>query len=58
MVHLQKIHERFSADGLLVFVIAMHPNDDEARRLTKELGVTYPVLAGFDSDLGRSYAYG
>jgi hypothetical protein len=58
MVHLQKFHERYAKDGLQVFVISMHPDAKEARKLTKELGVTYPVFNGYESDLGRLYAYG
>ncbi len=58
MVHLQKIHESQGKDGLLVFVIAMHPRKEVARRLTHELGVTYPVFDGLGSGLGRLYAYG
>jgi hypothetical protein len=58
MVHLQKIHESLAARGVLVFVIAMHPDADEARKLTRELGVTYPVFQGHGSGLGDLYAYG
>jgi len=58
MVHLQKFHEEHAKDGLLVFAIAMHPKREVARELTRELGVTYPVFDGLDSDLGRLYAYG
>lgn len=58
MVHLQNFHESHAKDGLLVFVIAMHPEQDVAKRLTRELGVTYPVFNGLGSELGRLYAYG
>lgn len=58
MVHLQRIHEEKADEGLLVFVIAMHPEKDVARNLTRELGVTFPVFDGLDSDLGHAYAYG
>jgi hypothetical protein len=58
MVHLQRLHERYARDGLLVFVIAMLPNREGERKLNKELGVTYPVFFGAGSDLGRRYAYG
>jgi len=58
MVHLQKFHERYAKDGLLVFVISMHPDPAEARRITKELGATFPIFEGHQSDLGRRYAYG
>jgi hypothetical protein len=58
MVHLQKIHESRGKKGLLVFVISMHPEREVAQRLTRELGVTYPVFDGHGSELGRLYAYG
>lgn len=58
MVHLQKIHESHAEDDLLVFVIAMHPEREIARELTRELGVTFPVFDGLGSELGRLYAYG
>jgi len=58
MVHLQKFHERYSGKGLQVFVIAMHPDAAEAKKLTKQLKVTYPVFNGHDSMLGKIYAFG
>jgi hypothetical protein len=58
MVHLQKIHETSSSKGVLVFAIAMHADAEVARRLTRELKITYPVFQGFGSELGRAYAYG
>ena len=58
MVHLQKLHERFAADGLLVYAIAMHPDPAVTRRLNHELGITYPVFLGNESELGERYAYG
>lgn len=58
MVYLQKLHERHAEEGLFVFAISMHPDPEEARRITRELGVTYPVFDGTDSELGRRYAYG
>lgn len=58
MVHLQELHEKYADKGLRVFVISMHPDAEQARRLTKDLGVTYPVFNGHDSDFGRQYAYG
>lgn len=58
MVHLQKFHKRYAGQGLQVFVIAMHPKPDEARKLTKKLKVTYPVFDGLNSTLGKLYAFG
>ena len=58
MVHLQKLHEKYAKDGLQVFTIAMLPDVTEAKNLTKELGVTYPVFYGHGSDLGKTYAFG
>lgn len=58
MVHLQKLHEKYAKDGLQVFAIAMVPDVDEAKKLTKDLGVTYPVFYGYGSDLGKTYAFG
>jgi hypothetical protein len=58
MVHLQKLHERYEKNGLLVFVISMEPDAAKARQWNTELGVTYPVLNGYGSDMGERYAYG
>lgn len=58
MVHLQKFHERYGDKGLQVFVVSMHPELEEARKLTKELKATYPVFNGHGSDLGKTYAFG
>jgi len=58
MVHLQKFHDRYADKGLQVFVVSMHPELEEARKLTKELKVTYPVFEGYKSALGKAYAFG
>jgi hypothetical protein len=58
MVHLQKLHEKYAKDGLLVFAIALHPKEKEAQDLTKKLGVTYPVFQGDGSDLAKQYGFG
>ena len=58
MGHLQKLYEKYAKDGLLVFAIAIFPNVQLARVLTKNLGVTYPVLNGNDTDLAKRYGYG
>jgi len=58
MVHLQKFHDKYADKGLRVFVISMHPNAEEARKLTGELKATYPIFNGHRSDLGKQYAYG
>lgn len=58
MVHLQKFHDKYAKDGLLVLVIAIHPEAAEAQKLTKKLGINYPVFQGEGSDLGKSYAFG
>ena len=58
MVHLQKFHERSAGQGLQVFVISMHPKAEGARKLTRELKVTYPVFNGHESNLGKLYAFG
>lgn len=58
MVYLQKLHERFAKDGLQVFAVAMLPDQEKAAKLNKELGITYPVLFGAGSDVGKRYAFG
>lgn len=58
MVHLQKFHEKYAAKGLQVFTIAMHPDAETARKLTSEMKITYPVFSGYDTELGKQYAFG
>jgi hypothetical protein len=58
MVHLQKLHERFAKDGLQVFAVAMLSDCEEVRNLDRELGITFPVLAGYGSALGKRYSFG
>jgi hypothetical protein len=58
MVHLQKFHDQYAREGLLVYAVAMLPGREKDRKLTRQLGVTYPVFYGPGSDLGRRYAYG
>lgn len=58
MGHLQRLHERFANEGLLVYTIAVHENAEEARRMTVERGITYPVFVGTRSELAKRYAYG
>ncbi len=58
MVQLQKLHERYGKDGLLVFTVALHPRPEAAKALTRELGVTYPVFEGHGSDLEKQYGFG
>jgi peroxiredoxin len=58
MGHLQKIHEKYAKDGLLVFAIAIFPNVKQAGLITQNLGVTYPVFNGNETDLAKRYGYG
>ena len=58
MVHLQRLHEEHAVDGLFVYAIAVHDRPDEARRLTAEMRLTYPIFEGTGSPLARRYAYG
>jgi hypothetical protein len=58
MVHLQKLHDKYAKDGLLVFAIAVYPKAEKGRKLTKELGITYPVFQGAGSDLAKQYGFG
>jgi peroxiredoxin len=58
MVQLQKLHEKYGKDGLLVFTVALHPRPEAAKALTRELGVTYPVFEGHGSDLEKQYGFG
>jgi len=58
MGHLQKLHDKYGDKGLFVYVIAVHANPKEARRLTRELRVTYPVFEGTQAELTKCYAYG
>ena len=58
MGHLQKFHDKYGRDGLLVFAIAMQEEPEEAKKTTKEKGWTYPVFNGLGSALGEQFAYG
>ncbi len=58
MVQLQKFHEKYGKDGLLVFTIALHPRPEQAKELTRTLGITYPVVDGHGSDLEKQYGFG
>lgn len=58
MVHLQKLHETYREKGLFVYAIAMHRDREEVLRMTRELGIDYPVFWGTGSKLGEQYAYG
>jgi len=58
MVHLQKFHEQYAGKGLQVLVISMHPEPEQACKITSELKVTYPIFDGYNSELGKLYAYG
>jgi peroxiredoxin len=58
MAHLQRLHDEYAKDGLLVFAIALHPRPATAKALTRELGVTYPVFEGHGSELGKRYGFG
>jgi hypothetical protein len=58
MVHLQKFHERFGKDGLLVYVISMHDDAEAARKMNQDMAITYPVFQGTGSAVGERYAYG
>jgi hypothetical protein len=58
MGHLQKLNEKYAKDGLLAFAIVIFPNVKQARVIAQNLGVTYPVFNGNESDLSKRYAYG
>ena len=58
MVHLQKFHETYAKDGLLVFAIAMLDEVDDARATTRERGWSFPIFNGVGSSLGDRFAYG
>jgi hypothetical protein len=58
MVYLQKLYEKRSNDGLLPFAIALHPKQDQAQQMTRQMGITYPVFWGYGSELGKSYGFG
>lgn len=58
MVQLQKLHQQYADEGLLVFTIALHPQPDTAKALTRTLGLTYPVFEGHGSELAKQYGYG
>ncbi len=58
MVHLQKFHEKYADKGVQVFVISMHTDAKEARKVTDELKATYSIFNGLGSDLGKQYAFG
>ena len=58
MVHLQRFHDRYGKQGLVVFAISMEQDPGKARNLNRELGVTYPIFDGHGSELGERLAYG
>ena len=58
MGHLQKLYEKYAKDGLLAFAIVIFPNVRQGRRITQNLGVTYPVFNGNEADISKRYAYG
>lgn len=58
MGHLQKFHEKYGKDGLLVFAIAMNEELVEIRKVTKEKAWTYAIFNGVGSALGKQFAYG
>ncbi|MDA0768084.1 MAG: hypothetical protein O3A92_14840 [Verrucomicrobia bacterium] len=58
MVHLQKFHERYAADGLFVYTIAMLEERDKVQEITRELAVTFPIFWGVGSELGDRFAFG
>lgn len=58
MVHLQKFHEKYAKEGLLVFVVSMHADREKAIKLSDEMKITYPIMNGQGSDLGKQYAFG
>lgn len=58
MGHLQKLYEKYAKDGLLAFAIVIFPNVKQAWVIAQNLGVTYPVFNGNESDLSKRYAYG
>lgn len=49
MLHLQKLHEKYVKDGLMVLGISMSPMENLAKQTAERLGVTYPILKGADS---------
>ena len=58
MVHLQRLHEKYSKDGVFVFAISLHPDAEEARKATKDFGLTYTLFQGNESPLADQYGYG
>lgn len=58
MVHLQDFHKRYADEGVCVYALAMHDDPAAARRMNREMGITYPVFLGTGSELGKRFAYG
>jgi hypothetical protein len=58
MVHLQKLQDKYGKDGLQTFAIAVFPNREKAQKLTRDMGITYPVFNGYDSDVAKRLAFG
>lgn len=58
MEELQKLHDRYAEQGLLVYAIAMLEDTAAARTMSREKGFTYPIFNGVGSTLGAQYAYG
>ena len=56
MPRLQKIHDRFKADGLTVVAIAVDDKFDDARAYQSEKRFTFPML--FDGDGASKRAFG
>jgi peroxiredoxin len=53
---MEKLYQRFSKKGLTIVAINVGNNSDKAKRISKELGITFPIL--FDSDSNVSEEYG
>lgn len=57
MPAIQRLHEEFQAQGLLVLAVNMTSQDDEtaARLFAEEYGLTFPILLDLDGEVGRLY---
>ena len=56
MVHLQKLQDKYAKDGLQVFAVAVFSDREKGQKVTKDMGITYPVFNGYESDLAKRLA--
>ena len=58
MGHLQKFHERYAKEGLLVFAVGVNEDLAQIRKTTVDKKWTFAIFNGVGSALAKQYAYG